>query len=444
MRVPFAELPHSNESYEPRGCPLCKRTRQQGPSVAVRINPQTFHVEVAQAVTHGRLVRRDAKDASAFLRGYSGLDVVRVHRTEVGGHGRHHALYIDGARMLTDGSFRSRLHARARELKERVDLVIAPNHPGAIELVREVAGAIGRHHIVCDEDRVAALDEAERAAIIGASKILIVDDVIITGDRVRGYRQFLMELGHLSGAVHVLVAVSRPSSNAAKQSIRNLVDQMDDAESTYHAIEEVVLPDWGMDDCPWCREQEALDRWVREYPGDPPSEVIDRLTLLSDTRSGLADGVFWTWDGGQLVLGDGSIFAPADATEAELVFAVASAMQMMRSDGRLDEEFLPPVAKLLTHEFWARGRFYAPAIAAAILRMSKPHDLLPPIPSKALRRSIDDRLLEAASHGVRTEILLAVSQKKLPLTAGVISLLSQPTERAGLREFLRSELGLED
>ena len=76
--------------------------------------------------------------------------------------------------------------------------------------------------------------------------------------------------------------------------------------------------------------------------------------------------------------------------------------------------------------------------------MSKPHDLLPPIPSKALRRSIDDRLLEAASHGVRTEILLAVSQKKLPLTAGVISLLSQPTERAGLREFLRSELGLED
>jgi hypothetical protein len=87
-------------------------------------------------------------------------------------------------------------------------------------------------------------------------------------------------------------------------------------------------------------------------------------------------------------LGDGSIFAPRDASDADLFMSVASALQTMRSTSRLDEEPTPPISKLLIHEFWARGRFYAPAITAAILRASRPYDLMPPIPGRALHAAV--------------------------------------------------------
>ncbi len=439
----FALLPRTNEGFE-APCQLCEGGRSEGRSVALRINPETFHVEVAQAVTRSRITQRDARVASAFLRKYRALDVVRLHRTETGGHGRHHAIYVDGSKLLADQSFRRRLRQRARSLSGHVDVVVAPKHPGADQLVHEVGAALGIEPIVCDEDCVDSLTADQRQSIIDARELVIVDDVIITGDRIRGYRQFLMEAGRLAGRVHVLVAVSRPSSSDARQGIRNLVDQMDETVGTFHAIEEVVLPDWGSDECPWCLEREHLSQWLREWPNQPPADVISRLETLSDTSSGLDNNAFWSWDGGELVLGDGSIFAPVDATQAELVFAVASALQTMRSDGRLDEEFVPPVAKVLMHEFWARGRFYAPAISAAILRMAHPHDLIPPIPDRGLQRSVDTRLQEAASHSVRAELLLAIQGRKLPFTRECAQLLENEPGSRGLVQFLKSQLQLDN
>lgn len=435
----FALLPRANEGHD-APCQLCEGTRAEGRSVAIKINPETFHVEVAQAVTRSRVTQRDARAASTFLRKYIGLDSVRLHRTESGGHGRHHAIYVDGSKLLANASFKRRLRQRARSLAGRVDVIVAPTHEGAGRLVEEVGDALGIEPIVCDEDGVDSLTNEQRQAIVDSSELLVVDDVVITGDRIRGYRQFLMEAERVSGPVHVLVAVSRPCSSDARQGIRNLVDQMDETEWTFHAIEEVILPDWGPDECPWCLERDRLSEWLRERPDEPPSDVVARLEVLTDVITGLDSQGFVSWDGTPLVLGDGSIFAPADATQAELAFAVASALQTMRSDGRLDEEFVPPVAKLLVHEFWASGRFYAPAITAALLRMAKPHDLLPPIPSARLRRAVDTRLHEAASHSVRAELLLAIERRSLPLTRGCIDLLDGQEQPRGLLQFLRSRL----
>lgn len=158
---------------------------------------------------------------------------------------------------------------------------------------------------------------------------------------------------------------------------------------------------------------------------EPAPELINqRIRDLGTEKelTGLANHLFWSWDGEALPLGDCSVFAPPGATEAELLLSVGSAIQTMRSVGKLDEEFLPPVSKLLREEYWIRGRFYASAITPAILRMVKPHDLISPMPNRALSKAIDTRLTEAASHSVRAEILLAVAARKLPETREVRNL----------------------
>lgn len=437
----FARLDEVEQTLPVGDCPLCADSPKSAPSIPLRIHPETFHVEVAQALTKSKVTISDARQAERFVAKYRGLDVVRVHRTEVGGHGRHHALYLDGGRMLGHDGFREELRASARALVGRVDVVIAPDHEGAKELVHEVAEVLNITPIICDEDRVGSLNEQDRAAVLGARQLLIVDDVVITGDRIRGYRQFLFELGRLAGTVHVLVAVARPSSRDALQGIRNLVDQMDESESTFHALEEMILPDWGADECPWCVEHSRLEEWLRNYAGEPPGDVLERLELLSNVSDGIAFGAFWSWDGTDLVLGEGSIFAPDGCSDAELAVAVGSALQRMRDTGRLDEEFVPPVAKVLMPEFWARGRFYAPAITAAILRMTKRHDLLPVMPTNSLRKVVDARLAESASHCVRAELFLAMLDRKLPVTELALSLAAAEADAHGLGRMLTETLG---
>lgn len=207
-------------------------------------------------------------------------------------------------------------------------------------------------------------------------------------------------------------------------------------------VEEVLLPNWGEEECPWCWEHQAL----RDYLGTGPKlelsqRLLERYELLDrDEESGqfpgITRGAFWSTDGDQLTLGGGSIFGPSSMNDAELFFSVASAVQTLRSRGELDEEHRPPLSKLLTHEFWARGRFYAPAITAAILRAARSHDLLQPQPQRNLLKLIDDRLLEEASRTVRWELLLGVAQGKLPLTGAAGTVTASDADDDVVGDFL--------
>lgn len=435
--ISLARLPGGLRQQPARGCNWCSG-KEGGPSVPLRISPFTFHMEIAQAVTHTRITQAAADEAASFLHKYGDAGAVTAHRTEQGGHGRHHMLYVDGEALLSSSAFRGDFARKAASLHGKVSLIVHPEHAAAVALAKVAADTLGVTRIACDDDKLTTLSASDREKVCGSESLLIVDDVAITGDRLRSYRQFLMEAGRPGGSVHALVALARPNSSDALQGLRNLVDQMGEAETSFHAVETILLPDWDETKCPWCLEARWLDRYQRES-SHPLQDVLERRrTLLTQMQTGLSQQLFWSWDGSPLVLGDGSIFAPSDATEAELFFAVASAIQKLRSQEKLDEEFVPPISKLLKHEFWARGRFYAPAITAAILRASNPHDLIPPLPRQSLLQAVATRLTERASHSVRTELLLASIQRKLPATATAENILSRRGSQQPIRDFLRA------
>jgi adenine/guanine phosphoribosyltransferase-like PRPP-binding protein len=394
-------------------CELCSDVRGVR-SVPIPIDPVSLHAELNGAITRQRMTRQFAEPAKEFLELYAGHGVVSVHATEEAGHRRHHAVDVDAIAMLAVPRFRDKLAKKIDALNGFVDMILCPEHPAARQLAQEVAQGLGVPMVEADENHLDSLTEDEQSLLRSSSSLLIVDDVVISGDRLRGYRQFLFELGRSRGDVHVLVALSRPSSDDEKIGIRNLADQMSTTERSFHPVEEILLPNWGKEECPWCVEELVL----RNYAGEPPEyelsdELVARLELLDSGPIG--PGAFWSADGSPLVLGEGSVFAPAHANDAELFLAVASTIQEMRSRGLLDEDFRPPVSKLLTHEFWIRGRFYAPGITAAILRAARRHDLVPPQPPKALATAVAARLSEAASHSVKWEVLLAITLGKLPL-----------------------------
>src|SRR5689334_18291326 len=140
--------------------------------------------------------------------------------------------------------FRDAYSSKLEELRGSIDLILCPAHEAA-SMMADVARRLLRLPvIVCDENRLTDLPAEQQQLVRNSSSLLILDDVVISGDRLRGYRQFLFELGRTSGDVHVLVALSRPTSNDNAEGLRNLADQMTDTERSFHTIEEVLLPNW--------------------------------------------------------------------------------------------------------------------------------------------------------------------------------------------------------
>ncbi|WP_142271194.1 phosphoribosyltransferase [Mycobacterium sp. AT1] len=406
----LAPAPHGVEPILP--CMLCS----QGTSTVIPISAASLHIEVTGAVSRHRLTKTLASTSSAFVKKYAGTGTILAHQQEIDGHRRHHAVSIDARGMFKSKDFRAALSSKLHDLSESIDVIICPEHRAAEMMAEFARSQLGIDPIRCDENRFHTLSDSDRERIRESKSLLILDDVVISGDRLRGYRQYLFELGRETGDVHALVAVSRPTSSDDAQAIRNLVDQMTTDERSFHAIEEVILPNWDETECPWCLEHEALSKYAgMGDDGEYSNDFVQRYEILDAPHEGLIENLFWSADDTALPLGANSIFAPAEATEAELFFSVASTFQEMRSLGQLDEDYRPPVSKILTPEFWIRGRFYAPAITAAILRAARPHDLLPPRPSQKMKSNIAARLNEHGSHGIKFEILLAIARQKLPI-----------------------------
>lgn len=423
--------------WAPEDCPL--------ESASVAIAPSTYLVEVAPDPKTVSIAYPNAEQAWDFFDRYSGVDSLSVHRDQHDGE-RHHLVHIDVDRLAAESEFLARLGTTLDSLP-RIDVVLSPDHSAARGLARTASDRLGAELVVANEGELPKLPAEERQKLCEATRILLVDDVVITGSRIRGYRNFLRVGDFLSGEcppeIHILVGVARVDDNNQLRGIENMAD----LRRRFHAVERLMLPNWDETECPWCWELRRLEELGSDLVLTERLEA--RGEALRDSARGLRSSLFIPWPGSESeagtqstwTLGPGSIFHVR--SEADLFAAVASAVQSLRAAGDLTERHQYPLARVLAFEHWLTGRYYDPVITAAILRATRRHDLRTAKIEPGLRRATARRLRENGSRGLRGEVMMAAARGHLPLGPDLAvdgELLNDPEADAGFVDLLHRVL----
>jgi len=170
-------------------------------------------------------------------------------------------IHVDISKILTSRRFQQRLRVAAAQLRSKIDLILAPNHFAARELaeqVRKALGITGERLLLADDTALQYLGTQAKQAIKKSKGLLIVDDVVITGDRFWSYRNALERAGLTAPQrpVHFLVGLERTPT---KETLQGVCDAAHSVEH-FHPIESLTLPNWGDDECPWCWEFAQLKK----------------------------------------------------------------------------------------------------------------------------------------------------------------------------------------
>lgn len=419
-------------------CPHCAQRSQ-----LVRVMPDTFLLDLAATVVDDvAITLYDADLVRRFLERFAGCGALSVHRDQHDGQ-RHHMIYVDVLPLLEHEQYRRRLDDEIADI-ERIDLVLTPEHEAARALGAAAAERIGSPLLHADPQRLLDLNEAEVTLLNAARRILVIDDVVITGTRLRHYRNMLHRQGialKQDFELHVLAGVARPSSLERLKGVMDFTHDQD----RFHFVELLPLPNWGARECPWCQELELL----RDFGAEAAESRIleQRFKALQDTASGLTQELFLPWlaDRGEMsdpmLLGPHSIFMAE--TEPELFGAVASSLQALRNARKLNERFTLPVAKVLSRDFAFEGRFYDTAITACLLRAARRHDLRASLVDPELEQMAIQRLSEPPPFGLHGELLLALFRGQLPggaIAARESAVWAQQGVEVGVRDVLRVAL----
>ena len=440
--------------YTPEDCPACAKGR----STAILIQHDSYLLDLAAYTRENAITRRGAELARCIVERYSGIDAFRVHRTHT--DGRHHAFFIDLVPMLKQSAFKTRLANTVAVWRGvNVDLILHPEHTAAAQLASMVARELGVADVVsCDDGTLGRIQREKKEMLVRARSICVVDDVVISGARVFGYRTAINAIRRDRGVgncdLYCLVGVARPTNEKALLGVSDIVHHTK-SNPRFLSVECLFLPNWNESECRWCAERERLEKLP---PGIRDGAVIsERLEKLRD-HDGLVRDLFAPWTGkghrqgsggrqarGFWELGPGSVFGAVQ--QADLAVSVAASIQRMRGmrkrpngtweDSKLDERFQSPVAKILDPRFYLAGRYYEPVIVASILRATRAHDVRSPGDDSSLRSRVEIVASAETSTELHGELMLAAALGQLPRVSYRISK-AHPEVAAASREILTS------
>lgn len=360
----FARVP-ARESFSQDSCDLCAKG-----SIPVHIDPAAYHLKSLRE-PKVLLSKPHLKPARPFLERYLDTPGLFLVHHDDGNDGRHHAFDINMSKLLSHPEFVKRFEDKMRMLAGQVDLVVAPNHEPGKQLAGEAGRALGCSVIISDALDRSKMSATEVETVSKVKRILIVDDVVNSGSRIKGYIQFIREGKYGSfESINYLVAVARPSTPQDLSALANSLTAGHGWNGAFHAVEEIMLPSWNEELCPWCAEFDFASRIARNF-SRPPQWLSDRLAKLRNRIGGITDEPLLLLPGvTSVVLGDQSPVCPSGTSSMVTMFAVASALQSHRNDGDLEKQLHPgfPVGNVMSPEN-VRDRYTEGLIRAALLRL---------------------------------------------------------------------------
>lgn len=423
----------SFERSKPSDCEACK----QG-SVLVGVQNDSYLLKLAAYVQSSRITKSDASSAADVVNRYRGIGAFRTHVTH--SSGRHHAYYVDLIPMLNSDHFQQRLTEYLRAWSDtKIDVIIHAMHPAGDHLASMVAKRLSVDYIIGSDESFRNLTDHEKSIILKARRVCVVDDVVVTGGRLLGYRNNLNDYRRRNDRedceLHCVVGVSRTTSSKAAQGIEDILGHSP-SSSRFLSVERLYLPCWDEAECSWCGELDLLEklRSCKRLPSHVRDlEVVrDRIEVLK-RDDGITEDLFVPWNGSNKneriqywKLGPHSIFGEVQG--ADLAVSVAATIQSLRdrrfeiggrkNESKLDEVFRSPVSKVLDPEFYIGRRFYDRVLVASILRALKPHDIVAPGQSDVLHRQLDLLMKDDSDRGLWGELVLAMALKQIPVSFG--------------------------
>ena len=413
------------ERHDPASCTVCEASD----SVLIPIPYDTYLLSLSAHIHRTAISKKHTDRAKGMISRYRDIDAFKTHVTH--SDGRHHAYFVDLLPMLKQDIFQRRATKLLQSWRKRnIGLIIHPSHEAAKSLAAIVAHELRIVKVIECDEKLQDITREDRRTILEENCICIVDDVIISGSRLRGYRNSINRCrracGHQDSELYCFVGVSRTPSKKVLTSISDMF-RYAHGDRCFLCVENLFLPNWGVHDCRWCFELRILNNIPNAMQG--LEFVKDRLITLSH-GAGLVRGLFPVWPNhidmseDYWKLGPDSIFG--DVQGADLVISVAAAVQSMRGKDReadgawlgseLDEVFQSPVAKILAPEFWATNRFYEPVLKASILRCTKAHDIVAPGSEKELLDELQVLVNDESFRGLGWELVLAMAMHQLPRT----------------------------
>jgi hypothetical protein len=383
-----------------------------------------------------KLSWRRAVELSSFWEAAQRTDAIKLHYNPPENPARHRAVYVDVAQLLTDPWFRGQAIAKLRLYLTALwpELVLIPEHAGTVSMRELLSSAMAD---AAFKDRAqpsvfaiapGSLSDDLKRVIGPATKILVLDDAIVTGSTIYALRDQVyaanQQLGH-SANVGLFAVLLRPND---EHPLRRLERHYRDRDVPIRVgfVEQFRLPL----DCPWCQERTLLGRCVPQLESGQDilrrRLVILREPITSTTLAGLSAGRF-TERSFLGRLDDRTAFASVSS----VVWEAARSIDM-------DDDPEHPQYFDLEHLFEA---FYDPIIRAAALRTVQRRHVRYPLQndgaiSEALR-------VDPAKTGDEDcfELILAAAMAKLP-ARGVVELVGRCQTGPGQMEAWTGLIGV--
>lgn len=325
---------------------------------------------------------------------------------------RHFGIYIDVCKLLDDLLFRSAIyHKLAKYLP--VDIVIIPENASTERLEKFV-----RDYDICGKIVIAPwgnFQEFIRQEVSWRKRILILDDAIVTGSRLRSLRREVYNATRVGVVDDVEVIgfalIARPPNKTVLDQTRNSYYDPGVNKFIIDWGYRLFLPRIGAENCPWCRERKVLKSFARNLSDE--SERVRRERILELEKSPIEYPLILkeTED----VIGTvikGSMFGDLHSSVA--FAACISATQLARNE--VNEKATGP-RQLMIDLNHAISAFYDSVLLAAILRTSTPLELGGPFVEREITENLLNGGIEISSDDNIAELLLAALEGKLPANA---------------------------
>lgn len=332
---------------------------------------------------------------------------------------RHHPIFIDVRRLLQHDEFRAKCVRVLQEIPSP-DVVLIPRHSASevlVDLAKAVFGPTVAVVILRSGER---FGESLREIVTSADRVLVMDDVVITGSTVVGIKNEFYRVCQLSGhlpALECFVVVCRPSSRRSLINTSNPFRGQDG--SHFRAVESIFLPA-GTRGCPWCEERELLRRFLGAGVlrlSAPAQEFLEnRIRVLAGEPESLpiiADATKLTVEEFTERLPDdlktlGSFFGELD--EGTAFAAACSVIQDFTDDMRTADFFVSKVADV---PFFIRA-FFDVGLLAGIIRTLKIDHVRLAGYDEEVSEAIRCHPAELAYPGIVAELALGAAGGKIP------------------------------